>query len=42
MLLDFLAGFAVGVLAVFGVMGLGAAIVLAWARDEARGWLGGK
>jgi hypothetical protein len=41
MVLDFLAGFAVGVLAVFGVMGLGAAIVLAWARDSAARWLNG-
>jgi hypothetical protein len=38
---NFLAGFAVGVLAVFGMLGLGAAICLAWARDSAARWLNG-
>lgn len=39
--LDFLAGFAVGVLAVFGMLGLAVAIALAWARDSAARWLSG-
>jgi len=41
MLIDFLAGFATGVLCVFGALGLLAAILIAWSRDEATKWLKG-
>lgn len=41
MILDFLLGLAVGVLCVFGMLGLLSAIVVAWARESAVRWLKG-
>ena len=40
-LLDFLAGFAVGVLCVFGVLGLAGALFVAWARKVVQRALNG-
>lgn len=40
-MIDFLMGFAVGVLSILGALSILASILVAWARDTTRGWLGG-